>query len=1252
MTKSFSAARRNRAALLGATAIVALSLTTPASAQCATQPDGTTICSGDNSSEQSVNNGAGAVTVTTTPGFGIDSPGNGLLISGAGSLIYNDANASTIIGRGRDGIAVGNGGGASRVEIRTAGDVTGGGRAGIITNNLGTGGVLVEATGTVTGAQTGITIVALAGSGGDSEVISNNVAGGTSGIAVENRGGTGAIRITSTGTASATGSEGFAIVGFNSVQGAGGDIVIAANNVAGVGGGVNVSNLGGGSTDIMVNGAVDVASRQGISAGNGATAQDLIVTTRGAVTAGASAISVSNIGRGQTTITAEGQLLSNNTRPQESAISGNGLNIVTGGSAGDVIANVVGVEGRAGILIRNLGQGSATLTATGLVEGREGRGVEILSSSTARAISANLAAVTGATDGVIVTAQGNGRVDLSIAGPVVAGDNGVRVELASNGVGDVNVAVNAVTGGSNGVTLTALGAGDIALEATGELTGTGGTGLIIFGRGAVDADVVDVTGINGVVMSTSGSEGSIDFTSTGTLTGTGSDGLFVSSSGAIRIDATSSTGARNGLTMSFGGPGEAVLLVRGTATGDTNGVRATTSADATGSLSLDVNNAAGGEYGVSIVTRGLGGGGGGGPQLLRIAALDAVTAGGATLVTRGIVEGGIAAIDAGTDSGQGFALTNEGTIRNLSGASADLAIQASGGPVEILNNGTLLGTVRLDAGIVAPEPEPEPEPEDPGEGALGRAARAGFVIAEVPDIEASHRFTNAGTWNSIGGISVFGGADDILDNVAGGRLIGGVSAATAETTTYSGLETLANSGTIIMIDGGFGDVVQTTGDASFAAGSVLAVDAGGTGSDRFVADGATTIEAGARLQVSNPQPLVIGTRYTVLESAGGVTGSFTFDDAFLSAFLGYRQGNTPTTIFIELARLRAFAAAGLTPNQIAVGSALDGQAASDPLAAAALLLSTDAAAQAAFDGLSGEVHPAVRTAMVEDTRLPRNAVLERLREPQGGAVWGQLFGNWGKNDGRGGTADLDRDTIGGVLGADFGVGDKAVLGVAGAYLETDLTLAARASDAKLKSFHILGYAGGSFGALSLKAGGGYASYDIDTDRFTAFPGAGETLLGAYDGSVIHGFAEAGYRVALGGGYVEPFAQLVAIRAKTDGFAETGGSAALTGVGEKEKALASTLGMRFETARVGAFSVAGMAGWQHGFGTLEPASRLRFATGPAFSVVAAGQSRNAGVAAIEGRFRPSERISASIGYDGVIGSAGQDHSIKAGLRIAF
>lgn len=101
---------RHRALLLGTSAALALVMVQPAAAQCVVEPDNIITCSGDNDAQQTLNSG-GASTVTTEPGLSIDSPDNGLVISGAGSLIYNDSNASTIIGRGYDGIAVGNGGG-------------------------------------------------------------------------------------------------------------------------------------------------------------------------------------------------------------------------------------------------------------------------------------------------------------------------------------------------------------------------------------------------------------------------------------------------------------------------------------------------------------------------------------------------------------------------------------------------------------------------------------------------------------------------------------------------------------------------------------------------------------------------------------------------------------------------------------------------------------------------------------------------------------------------------------------------------------------------------------------------------------------------------------------------------------------------------------------------------------------------------------------------------------------------------------
>ena len=94
----------------------------------------------------------------------------------------------------------------------------------------------------------------------------------------------------------------------DSITGAGRDTVISANNLGGIGGGINSTNRGTGSTDITVNGTIDVAGRQGITATNEASAIDLSVTTNGAVTSGTTSITIQNLGRGDTTINARTQL--------------------------------------------------------------------------------------------------------------------------------------------------------------------------------------------------------------------------------------------------------------------------------------------------------------------------------------------------------------------------------------------------------------------------------------------------------------------------------------------------------------------------------------------------------------------------------------------------------------------------------------------------------------------------------------------------------------------------------------------------------------------------------------------------------------------------------------------------------------------------------------------------------------------------------------------------------------------------------
>lgn len=126
----------------------------------------------------------------------------------------------------------------------------------------------------------------------------------------------------------------------------------------------------------------------------------------------------------------------------------------------------------------------------------------------------------------------------------------------------------------------------------------------------------------------------------------------------------------------------------------------------------------------------------------------------------------------------------------------------------------------------------------------------------------------------------------------------------------------------------------------------------------------------------------------------------------------------------------------------------------------------------------------------------------------------------------------------------------------------------------------------------------------------------------------------------------------AVRAQSDAFVEKGGKAALSGEKINEDAVISTLGLRFETARSGSFSVRGMAGWQRNWGDVDPVGRHRFEGGDVFEVLGAAQSENAAVARLEARWRLTPRIGFGVGYGGVLGSDGVDHAVTGVFRVAF
>ena len=377
--------------------------------------------------------------------------------------------------------------------------------------------------------------------------------------------------------------------------------------------------------------------------------------------------------------------------------------------------------------------------------------------------------------------------------------------------------------------------------------------------------------------------------------------------------------------------------------------------------------------------------------------------------------------------------------------------------------------------------------------------------------------------------------------------------------------TIVSGGTIA--PGASIGAMTIAGNFAQQAGSTYAAEIDAVGlSDRIFVGGSATLQPGAQLAISGTAG-PIGTRYTLLTALRGVTGTYAATQSGAGGS-ELRFGYTGNAVIAQVART-GNGLLGLAPttNQRELAAAFAPLGVSNAAYAALTLVPDGNAVAHAFDLLTGEVHASLRAAMVRDAQIVQGAVLARtLAGDQPSRLWGTLLGNSGNDDGSSDAAAVHRHTFGGVGGFDIGLGDGDAVdgrvGVAGGYTRTKLAVDARASDATAKTIHLLGYAGGSYGAIRIRAGLGYAWAENRADRFVAFPGFADRLRSDYDGSTAHGYAELGYAVPLGGGSVQPFGAIQVFRVRTDGLTETGGTTALTVDQRTESFAFASAGLRF------------------------------------------------------------------------------------------
>lgn len=492
--------------------------------------------------------------------------------------------------------------------------------------------------------------------------------------------------------------------------------------------------------------------------------------------------------------------------------------------------------------------------------------------------------------------------------------------------------------------------------------------------------------------------------------------------------------------------------------------------------------------------------------------------------------------------------------------------------------------------------------------------------------------------------------------------------------------TLGGNGTVGGINVARGGVVapgnsvgqlNVNGDVNLAQGSVYQVESDANGNaDRIVASGRATLN-NSTLSLVEGGNWLAASRYSILSAAGGVSGAFAnvqTNFAFLTPTLNY----TATDVGLTLDRnAQTFASLATTRNAQAVAQGLDSAGAGNALWRQ--VVQDDApTAQATFKALSNELHASTQSALIEDSRLVRNAVNDRLQQAQSapatgsttqtlagddsrGVVWTQAIGATGRTDSTRDVSGLDTHTSGLLFGADVPLDETWRVGAMAGFSNSSFDLRHASGSTDSDNYHLGVYAGAKWGQLGLRLGAVRTWHELTAKRTLDLPGASEHFKEDYNAATNQVFGELGYAIELGNAQLEPFANLAHVRLDTDSFDEKRNVIRLENKSQDNDITFSTLGLRAAT-RLNAGSVAikpnATLGWRRAYGDVTPESRAAFSGGDTFELSGAPIARSAAVLGAGVDLGLSETLSVGLSYNGQVSSDASDQTLNARVTLAF
>ncbi len=426
--------------------------------------------------------------------------------------------------------------------------------------------------------------------------------------------------------------------------------------------------------------------------------------------------------------------------------------------------------------------------------------------------------------------------------------------------------------------------------------------------------------------------------------------------------------------------------------------------------------------------------------------------------------------------------------------------------------------------------------------------------------------------------------------------------------------------------------------------------------------GTATINGGTVRLFPDKPPYTPGTKYTILEAQGGVTGTYSDLTNPNLPYLFFDLSYDANHVYLDVFRSGIdFSALAITPNQIATANAIETIRPSNPLYIAIVNLDTAEQSQAAFNLLSGEIHASIIGSIVEESRYLKDAVFQHLADENpnnNDGLWLRSYNAKTTRDTDNNAATLDGNSSGFFIGVDKKITSNVKIGSVFGYGTRQDSVPHRLSNANLQQFDFSLYSEYAHQQFYLRYGYGHFWYSAATQRTVELPTFVNYLKSDYTLYSNQFFAEMGLKRPYKKIPIDPVAQVAFVEAGNNQFNEHGGISALSGSANHMKTPVTTLGFRskatlFNSDKLGVKGN-GMLGWQHAYSNTVPGSTMTFAPSANFLIGGTPIAKDSALvnAGLEFKNPQYDSLKMNLFYQGVFADNVSNNSIMFSLNWGF